>query len=68
MLFMFVWKRLENQCWITVTLEDSDDSYCGFHFSLNHPAKSDLHGPLHRLDDVVVGEETRMDAGQGVVN
>ena len=34
--FMFVWNKLEDQFWITATLEDGDDSYCEFHLPLCH--------------------------------
>ena len=37
---MLGWNKLEDQFWITLTLEDWDDSYCEFHLSLCHPSTS----------------------------
>ena len=36
--FMFVWNKLQDQFWITATLEEWDDSYGEFHLSLRHPS------------------------------
>ena len=65
--FVSVWKNLVNQFWITVTLEEWDESYCKSH-SLILKSLYELHTPSYRLDDAVAIEETRMDAGQGVVD
>ena len=38
--FMFVWNKLENQFWITATIDEWDHSYCEFHLPLCHLSTS----------------------------
>jgi chaperone BCS1 len=38
--FLFVWRSLVNQFWITIVLEEYDDSYCESDLLLCHLAKS----------------------------
>ena len=63
-----IWKGLVNQFWITIVLEEYDDSY----------SKSDLFVLLSRyepnesrsrsLDDVMAIKTNRMDTGQGIID
>ena len=42
--FMFVWRGLVNQFWITIVLEEYDDSYCESDILLCHLAESLISG------------------------
>jgi len=51
--FMFAWRGLVNQFWITIALEEYSDSYCE-PGRLSHHLATSLTNHDDRLDDVMV--------------
>ena len=62
---MSIWRTLVNQFWITLALEEYNDSYCESQLSLwpNYDSESN-NSPRYSLDDGLVISTTRMDASQ----
>jgi hypothetical protein len=65
---MYIWKTLVNQFWITLALEEYNDSYCESRILCFTPSCEPNASRRHSLDDGLVISTTQLDAGKGVVD